>query len=42
MDKNHLAKASVTLNAPIEEVWDALVNPKTIEQYMFGANVVAD
>jgi uncharacterized protein YndB with AHSA1/START domain len=42
MDKNLIARASVTINAPSEIVWDALVNPEAIKQYMFGTNVVSD
>ena len=42
MDKNLIAKASVTINATIDKAWDALVNPKAIKQYMFGTNVVSD
>jgi uncharacterized protein YndB with AHSA1/START domain len=42
MDKNLMAKASVTINASSEKVWDALVSPEAIKQYMFGTNVVSD
>jgi uncharacterized protein YndB with AHSA1/START domain len=42
MDKNLIARASVTIDAPSERVWDALVNPEAIKQYMFGTNVVSD
>jgi uncharacterized protein YndB with AHSA1/START domain len=42
MDNNLIAKASVTINASSEKVWDALVNPEAIKQYMFGTNVVTD
>ena len=42
MDKNLIARASVTIDAPSEKVWDAMVNPEAIKQYMFGTNVVAD
>jgi uncharacterized protein YndB with AHSA1/START domain len=42
MEKDLIARASVTINASSEEVWDALVNPEAIKQYMFGTNVVAD
>ncbi len=42
MDKELSARASVTISAPSEKVWDALVNPEAIKQYMFGTNVVAD
>ena len=42
MDKNLIARASITINAPSINVWNALVNPKAIKQYMFGTNVVSD
>ena len=42
MDKNLIARASITINAPSTNVWNALVNPKAIKQYMFGTNVVSD
>jgi uncharacterized protein YndB with AHSA1/START domain len=42
MDKNLIARASMTINAPSGQVWDALVNPGAIKQYMFGTNVVSD
>jgi uncharacterized protein YndB with AHSA1/START domain len=32
----------VVIRAPIEKVWDALVNPETIKQYMFGTQVSSD
>ena len=42
MDKNLVSKSSIKINAPIEEVWNALVDPNAIKQYMFGTNVVSD
>ncbi|MCL4510361.1 MAG: SRPBCC domain-containing protein [Bacteroidetes bacterium] len=42
MNKNLIARASMTINAPGAKVWDALVNPEAIKQYMFGTNVVSD
>jgi len=42
MSKNLIAKASVTINASRDKVWNALVDPKAIKEYMFGANVVTD
>lgn len=42
MDKNLIAKASVNISANRSEVWQALVDPKAIKQYMFGTNVVTD
>ena len=42
MDQNHLAKAAISINASPKKVWEALVDPKAIKQYMFGTNVVSD
>ncbi len=41
MSKGLVAKASITVNVPVIKVWDALVNPETIRQYMFGTSVVS-
>ncbi|HEV7239920.1 MAG TPA: SRPBCC family protein [Thermoanaerobaculia bacterium] len=37
-----IAKATTTVDAPAEIVWDALVTPSIIKEYMFGTNVVSD
>jgi uncharacterized protein YndB with AHSA1/START domain len=42
MAKDLIAKAATTINAPGTRVWDALVDPVAIKQYMFGTNVVSD
>ncbi len=42
MGKDYIASASITINATTDKVWDALVNPEAIKQYMFGTNVVSD
>ncbi len=42
MDKNLIARASISINAPSEKVWKALVDPDAIRQYMFGTQVVSD
>lgn len=42
MDEHLIARASITINAPRSKVWEALVNPNAIKQYMFGTNVVSD
>jgi uncharacterized protein YndB with AHSA1/START domain len=42
MDKNLIAKVSLTINATRDKIWDALVNPDAIKQYMFGTTVVTD
>ena len=39
MDMNLIAKASVKIKALITKVWDALVRPEAIKQYMFGTTV---
>jgi uncharacterized protein YndB with AHSA1/START domain len=39
MDKDLVARASTTIHATAQEVWNALTDPKAIEQYMFGAKV---
>lgn len=41
-NKDLIAKASITINAPVAKVWEALVSPAMIKQYMFGTNVVTD
>ncbi len=42
MSQNLIAKATININVPTKKVWDALVNPQSIKQYMFGTNVVSD
>ncbi len=42
MNKGLIAKASISINAPVDIVWDALINPELIRQYMFGTNVISD
>ena len=39
---NLIARASININAPGDKVWNALVNPEAIRQYMFGTTVVSD
>jgi uncharacterized protein YndB with AHSA1/START domain len=40
--KGLVAKASISINVPVEKVWNALTNPKAIKQYMFGTRVISD
>jgi uncharacterized protein YndB with AHSA1/START domain len=42
MDKNIVAKVSTTIDAPVANVWKALVTPEMIKRYMFGTNVESD
>jgi uncharacterized protein YndB with AHSA1/START domain len=39
---DRIARASTTIDAPAAKVWDALVNPASIKEYMFGTNVSSD
>ena len=41
MDKVLFAKASTKIYAPIAKVWEALITPKIISQYMFVTEVVS-
>jgi uncharacterized protein YndB with AHSA1/START domain len=42
MNKGFIAKATIIINTPPLRVWDALVNPELIKQYLFGTQVVTD
>ena len=42
MAETFVGHASVTINAPRAKVWDALVNPDTIMQYMPVMSVVSE
>jgi uncharacterized protein YndB with AHSA1/START domain len=39
---NLVAKASITTSASLEKVWDALVNPDAVKQYMFGTTLTTN
>jgi len=40
--EDRIAKAAVTIDAPVDKVWDGLVSPTIIKKYMAGAKVVSD
>ena len=42
MHKGLIAKASISIGAPSREVWQALVDPEAIKQYLFGTTVVSE
>ena len=42
MSQDLIAKASVTVDAATQKVWEALINPEQIKQYMFGTTVKSD
>jgi uncharacterized protein YndB with AHSA1/START domain len=41
-DTGLVAEATTTINAPVSVVWDALINPDMIKQFMFGSEAVSD
>ena len=42
MNKGLVANASTTINAPSADVWQALVTPAAIKEYIFGTTVTSD
>lgn len=42
MSTDSLAQASISIDAPVEKVWEALVTPEIVKQYMFGTTVVSN
>lgn len=39
---DHIANSEILIDASIEKVWDALVNPEIIKEYMFRTTVISD
>jgi uncharacterized protein YndB with AHSA1/START domain len=39
MKTDHVARSIITVDAPARKVWQALVTPAAIKQYMFGTTV---
>ena len=37
-----IVRNSISINAPVSKVWDALVNPEKTKQYMFGCEAISD
>lgn len=42
MNKQFTAKAATTIHAPASKVWQALVNPEIIKQYLFDTEVISE
>lgn len=42
MERQHVSRASIEIEAPRADVWDALVNPAIAKEYFFGATVRSD
>ena len=40
-NQNLVAQVSTTVNAPVTEVWQALIDPEKIKHYMFGTTVTS-
>jgi uncharacterized protein YndB with AHSA1/START domain len=42
MKNNFVGKAAITIDAPVEKVWEALTSPELIKKYFFGTNTQTD
>ncbi len=42
MNDKFTARATTIIHAPVSKVWQALVNPEIIKQYLFNTDVVSD
>jgi uncharacterized protein YndB with AHSA1/START domain len=42
MMMTYIARQSITIHAPVTQIWRALVTPSMIKHYMFGTEVVSD
>ena len=42
MNDKYVAKAKTTIHVPVSKVWQALVNPEIIKQYLFNTDVISD
>ena len=42
MEDQLVAHASIKVNASLEQVWEALINPELIKEYMVGTDVVSE
>lgn len=40
--QDFIAKTQIDIHAPVENVWEALIDPALIQQYMFGTKVKSD
>lgn len=42
METKFIARTRKVMHAPLKKVWEALVTPEMIKQYMFGTDVISD
>lgn len=40
MNNKYTSTSSVMIKAPLNKVWEALINPELVKQYFFGTNLV--
>ena len=41
MVKGLVMRKEIEINADVDAVWDALINPKLIKQYLFGTEAIS-
>jgi uncharacterized protein YndB with AHSA1/START domain len=42
MNEKYISRAGLKINAPSSKVWEALIEPELIKQYLFGIEVTTD
>ncbi|WP_133259677.1 SRPBCC family protein [Pseudochryseolinea flava] len=42
IEKDLIARSTITIQAPVERVWEALVTPALVKQYLHGTDVESD
>lgn len=42
MQNEFVTRYETTIDTPIEKVWDALINPTALKQYLFGTELLTD
>jgi uncharacterized protein YndB with AHSA1/START domain len=42
LDETFTAQSSVTIDAPVSKVWEAIVTPSIIKKYLFDTNVTSE
>lgn len=42
MTSDKILNKTIQLNAPVVKVWDALINPAQIKEWLFGTHVISD
>lgn len=40
MERDHIATATIVINAPAAKVWETLISPTIAKKYFFGAEVI--